>query len=250
MKTSLLRDIGLTDGETKVYLSLLRFGESTTGPLSKNSQVSSSKVYSILEKLIEKGLVGYTIKGKTKHFSAVEPKRILDYMDKKEKEFLEKKQELKELIPLLEKEQISSKKPRAKVFEGLNATKNFFNNLLDELKKGDEYFVIGVNYGYEYPGIREFFHNYHLRRSKKGIKVKMLANHVTKGNLVKTTAKVSEIRYLPQYFASNMWMVFYKNKVLISIWDKDYQTALHIESETAVKSFTEYFSALWKIAKP
>lgn len=43
--------------------------------------------------------------------------------------------------------------------------------------------------------------------------------------------------------------IFYKNKVLISIWEKEYQTALLIESATVVQNFIEYFKALWKIAK-
>ena len=51
-----LRELGLTDGETRVYLALLGKPETTVGPVIDKAQISSSKVYVILEKLIQKGL--------------------------------------------------------------------------------------------------------------------------------------------------------------------------------------------------
>jgi len=80
MDTKIFQEIGLTEGETKVYLALLKLGETTKGSLAKEANVSSSKVYELVDKLEKKGLAGHIIKGKIKHFVAMEPKRILDYM--------------------------------------------------------------------------------------------------------------------------------------------------------------------------
>ena len=63
-----LMGIGLTQREVKVYLALLKLGESTTGKIIQESGISSGKIYEILEKLIGKGLASYTIKEKTKYF--------------------------------------------------------------------------------------------------------------------------------------------------------------------------------------
>ena len=57
MDERLLQDIGLTNGESKVYLALLNLGETKTGELAKKSQVSSSKIYKILDRLEKKGIV-------------------------------------------------------------------------------------------------------------------------------------------------------------------------------------------------
>jgi HTH-type transcriptional regulator, sugar sensing transcriptional regulator len=248
MNTKLLEQIGLTQGETKVYLTLIKLGETKTGPLAREAEVSSSKVYKILDRLIKKGLAGHVIKGKIKYFSALEPKRILEYMDKREQEEKEKKELIKKLIPELELSQKSAKQPEAVVYNGVKGVTNFFRNILDELNKGEEYYVIGATYGENIPGIREFFHNYHKERSSKGIKVKMLANYETKGNIEKTTQKIADIKYLPSHFTSNMQITFYKNKAFIAIWSEN-PTGFLMENIEAVKSFKSYFETLWKIAK-
>src|SRR3989344_337750 len=62
MNEQLLEDIGLTKGEIKVYLTLLKLRETTTGKIIEEAQISSGKIYEILDKLIKKGLVSYIIK--------------------------------------------------------------------------------------------------------------------------------------------------------------------------------------------
>ena len=90
----ILEEIGFTKGEIKVYLTLLELGSTTTGDVIKKSKVSPSKVYDILEKLIQKGVVNYVIKGKVKYFEAASPKRILEYLQEKGKKIKAQEKEL------------------------------------------------------------------------------------------------------------------------------------------------------------
>lgn len=247
MEEKLLQEIGLTEGETKVYFALVKLGSTKTGPLAKEAQVSSSKVYKIIDRLEKKGLVGHVLKGDVKHFNAMNPKRILNYIEEKEEELEKKKQKVEKMIPEIQGLlQDSDKKSEAFVFEGFKGITNFFKEILDDLKSGEEYYVIGGTYG-AILGLREFFYNYHNQRAKKNIRVKMLANHNEKGVLEKTTHKKAEIRFLPEYFVSNMQITFYKNKAFIHIVNKS-PVGFLIENEDAVKSFKSYFNALWKIA--
>ena len=48
MNPKLLENIGLTEAETRVYLSLIELGSTKTGILSTKSKVSYSKIYKIL----------------------------------------------------------------------------------------------------------------------------------------------------------------------------------------------------------
>ena len=62
MNTETLVSIGLTKGEADVYLTLLKLGNTTSGKIIKESKVSRSKVYDVLERLKQKGLVTEIIK--------------------------------------------------------------------------------------------------------------------------------------------------------------------------------------------
>lgn len=246
MDTKLLHEIGLSEGEIKVYLALLKLGQTKTGLLSKEAQVSSSKVYKILDRLEKKGLAGHIIQGQVSYFKAMPPSSIIDYIEEKESKIKEEKDNFSKLLPQLENIE-SIKKSQATLFEGAKATTNLFRNILTDLKKGDEYFVIGAMYG-ESPGLRDFFFSYHKERAKLGIKVNMLANYETKGNLEKTTELNSEVKYLPKYFMSKLQITFYKNKAFICIWTKNPKAFL-IEDDEAVQGFKAYFDILWKIAR-
>jgi sugar-specific transcriptional regulator TrmB len=248
MDMSALRDLGLSDGEIKVYLALLKTGLSKTGKLAGMAGVSSSKVYKILDRLEKKGLVSHVLKGKVKHFRALEPRRILDYLDERQAKLASRRQIIEGMLPELERQRkAAEEKPEGTVCSGFKAVTNLFRNMIDELEEGECYYVIGAGYG-ETPGIKQFFVSHHARRQKHGVWMKMLANFDEKGTLVGETKGKSAIRYLPHYLITNMEIVFYKEKAFIVLWTIE-PTAFVIESKEAVKSFRKYFDALWKIAK-
>ena len=62
METSLLREIGLTDNEIRIYIELLKQGEALASELANRTKVNRTLTYQILNKLIEWGLISYVIK--------------------------------------------------------------------------------------------------------------------------------------------------------------------------------------------
>jgi sugar-specific transcriptional regulator TrmB len=249
MNERLLEDIGLTSGEVKVYFALVKLGSTKTGPLAKEAGVSSSKVYKILDRLEKRGIVGHIIKGEVKYFSASDPRRIIDYIEEKENNLKNKKEEIKKIIPEINSALLKIEgKSEAIIYEGFKGATNLFRNMLDEMKKGEVYYVIGASYG-ETSGLRTFFHNHHMRRAEKGIKLKMLANDEVRKNMESPTKENAEIRYLPSYLATKMEIVIYKNKSFIVLWTKN-PVAFFIQNEEATTSFKAYFDSFWKLAKP
>src|SRR3989344_908062 len=219
MDTRILQEIGLTEGETKVYMALVELGTTTTGPIVKKSRVSASKVYEILNKLTAKGLVSHVIKAKTKYFRPADPERIIDFLDEKEKEIADKKQEMLKIIPLLKSKFETGEKREAEVFEGRKGVENIFWSIISELKRGEEYYVLGASYAFEEIEVRDFFEKYHKERARRGIKVKIMFNHdVT--NLVDSIHKVSEIRYMPREIITPIQIIVWKDKTNIIMWQR------------------------------
>ena len=140
MQENILHQLGLSKSEAKVYLTLLELGSSTTGPIMHRAKVSSSKIYGILSRLIEKGLVSFIIKSKTKHYSASSPESLLDYLNEKENELQKQKKEVKNIIPKLKlKQKLLDNRQDAQIYVGLKGFMNALSFILDNLKKGDDY---------------------------------------------------------------------------------------------------------------
>lgn len=248
MDPKLLENIGLTEAETRVYLALVELGSTKTGPLAIKSKVSYSKIYKILYRLEQKGLIGHIIKSKVKHFKAMSPKTILGYIDEKSKKLESQKSEIEKALPELEKLIPSDTTPESVTYNGFRAIKNILLAMLEELRPNEGYHVMGAMYEKDIFGARPFFKEFHLERSKKKISIKMLANADTKGDLEPETFKLAEIKYLPEYLMTNMHIFFYKETVILILWVKD-PIAFYIKSEEAVKSFQTYFDTFWKISQ-
>lgn len=67
----LLKSFHFTESESKVYISLLQKGAGTGYEISKSSSVPRSKVYNILEMLMEKGCIVVSKQTNPVHYSAV-----------------------------------------------------------------------------------------------------------------------------------------------------------------------------------
>jgi len=101
MDDEALQKLGLTKGESAVYLALLELGESTAGVIAKKAGVSSSKVYEILERLMAKGLAGRVSKSGRMLFSASDPKALERMVAEKKKELDEQEKALISMLPSL-----------------------------------------------------------------------------------------------------------------------------------------------------
>ena len=108
-----LEDIGLTNGEARVYKSLCEIGVSSVGPICDASKVHRSIIYQILEKLMAKGIISYIIKDNTKHYQAAPPNMLLQFVEDEQTELEQKKKSLVELFPAIIQLQATGKKSSA-----------------------------------------------------------------------------------------------------------------------------------------
>jgi len=241
MDIRILEEVGLSEAEAKIYLALIRLGQSKTGRIIDVTKLQSSTVYHVLGSLLEKGIVTYILKGKVKYFQAESPESFLTFL-------AEKKKKIENIIPeLKDMEKLSRTKQNAKVYEGTKGIIAAFNDILDTMEKGEEY------YFFQFPieklqnkQVLLFLRNFHLKRSAKGIKVKSIASPECK-EIMKETHNLpkTEVRYLEN--PAPTVVVIYKNKILQLDWG-DVPTAFVIKSETIYKSHKKFFLEKWKKA--
>ncbi|HRZ85997.1 MAG TPA: helix-turn-helix domain-containing protein [Candidatus Paceibacterota bacterium] len=243
-----LKTIGLTDGEIKIYFALLELGSSTTWNITKKSKISGSKVYEVLNRLIDKGLVNLTIKNNVKYFEAASPERILNYLDEKKQQIDYEKKDIIKIIPQLILKQKQAPKSEVKIYTGWEGLKTVEDDILNSLKRGEEWLSMGLT---EQPESWEvYFNKKHEERAKKGIVHKHLLNekYISLYKKRKHLAH-TEFRFLPKEMEMPTSTEIYTNKVLIFILEPTNPLAILIESKPVFDSFKKYFEVLWKIAK-
>ncbi len=70
--------LGLSEYEAKVYVSLLKKNPATAYEIGKSSGVPTSKVYEVIKKLVQKGIVSVMDEAKKKRYIPLEPGEFLD----------------------------------------------------------------------------------------------------------------------------------------------------------------------------
>jgi len=242
-----LEEIGLTRNEAILYLTLLKLGTTKTGPLIKESKLHSSKVYDGLERLQEKGLVSYIIESNVKHFTAVEPKRLLDFLEEKKRKIESQKNEIKNIIPYLENQQ-KIEDTKAEIFRGWNGMETVYRMLRDTLKKGDMNYVFGASRGEDEEKVKDFFEKHLSLMAKKGIKQRIIYNESARGNIPENQKhpQLFQVRHLEHTTPAeiNIW----KDTIMIVVLSKN-PTIIFINDKKVAESFKQYFDVMWKLAK-
>jgi predicted transcriptional regulator len=128
-----LKLLGLSGNAAKVYLQLTKLGEANANMVAKKSGLDRSLTYTVLNNLIDKGLVSYIIKDKKRIFKTNNPKNLL-------LELQEKEQLAQALIPkLLSIKSTITDHNSVEVLEGKEGFKKALEELLRQKGNGCVY---------------------------------------------------------------------------------------------------------------
>lgn len=250
-----LKSLGLTDGEIKVYIALLKLGESTNSPIARYSGMQSSSVYYCLNSLIEKGFVTYVLKGNRKHFQAVRPENIPQILEERKKELEEQQNSINKIIPKLKELSNNLKeKTTAEVYEGFKGFQMIFRDILRELKSGESYQAFVIEQAIiKSKELELIFTKHNKELKKKGIKLYLLADEKMRPIFEKTYGKrflksYQEIRYTEQ--KTPIGITIYKDFVVTHIQEDNKPIAIKIKNKKLSDSYRNYFDFVWKLAKP
>ena len=246
MDTEILRKIGLTDNEIKIYLSLLKSGSRTAYQIAKDTGIYRVHVYDKLEQLMNKGLVNYVYKGAKKHFQATHPTKIQQFLEDKKKQIELQEQEVNIILPKLE---ALTNLPRedtfVEVFKGKEGLKYFLKDIVKTMK---ELRITGIDDAKYNETLSTFMKQYFrdLRINKIAEKVITLKKkNIFRFN--RDTAPFTEYRYLDakQFNPTNTFV--YGDKVVIVTWGTPV-TAIMIKNSEIAETYRNHFQHLWKIA--
>ncbi len=241
MKHNILQEIGLTQWETKTYLALLELGSTTTGPLVKKCGVPQSKIYTVLNSLMNKGLANYIIKKKTKYFQAADPKKILALVKEKERK-------IEQILPELEAKQAMAKERQSvELFEGLPAIRSMLISLINDVKKEEKWY--GFSTGKDYTEeVSEFYSWWGQKKHFAELKDHLLISLENKKEFESKIKKedMPKLRKILRYSKISFPgdVAIFRDKVVILNWEST-PTAILITSKNLANQYQEFFLGLW-----
>src|SRR3989344_653422 len=245
MEKEILREIGLTEGEIRVYMALIGLGKSSTGAIMEKSGISSSKVYLILEKLIEKGLVSFIIEENIKKFQVTNPNTIIDYIRKKKDNLQELEEKSKDLIETINSLLGKYEEETVQIYKGFRGAETAFTRLIEETNEE------GVNLFFSHDkeelddSVIMFFKRIKEKRLARRIKTLGIVHPILRESF---ETKVKEKYYKVKFSktAPPTPITIGKNSILLTLWGKE-PLCIEIRSKRMVKKYSDYFYNVWKI---
>lgn len=243
VEVDVLEDLGLSEAEAKIYLTLLETGSTLAGPIIKKTGLHRGTTYQILQRLIEKGLVSFVIKAGKRYFEATDPNRFLEILKEKE-------EKIQEILPsLIQKRELGKEKQEVNVYSGYKGIKTACENMLEELKEGGEYLDFGVS-GLFRVIMGSYWDLWQKKKKKYKIKAKCIFDETLKEknpNLLKDY--FGEAKFHSQEFKSLTDTMIYKDKVVLFIWTAKPPIAVIIQNKENADSYRNQFNLMWKHSK-
>lgn len=130
-----LEELDLSRNEAKVYTSLLEIGQTSAGNIIKKNRLHRSVVYETLDKLKARKLVFEVKKKSIAYFQATDPAKLLEYAKAKQRI-------AENLLPQL-KEMTEEGLPEINVYEGIEAYRRFWIDVINTLPIGSTAYIAG-----------------------------------------------------------------------------------------------------------
>jgi sugar-specific transcriptional regulator TrmB len=235
-----LRKLNLSEGEIKLYETLLEFGDQGVQKLNERVKIDRRNIYDILNKLIGKGLVSYINENKKKVYRITNPNKIINYLDEKQGELEATKEDVKaEMNSLMTKFNQTKSNISAQVFRGDEGMKAVWTEIADD---GHDMYWIGSGY-YFVDKFPHFFTSWNKKRKEKGVVWHNLFRDEFRDKV--KDLGMEKRKFLPPEFTNNTTVIgIFGDKVVNLLFLEEF-FAVVIENKELADSYRRYHKYLW-----
>ncbi|MFA5184870.1 MAG: helix-turn-helix domain-containing protein [Patescibacteria group bacterium] len=129
---TLLKTLGFTESEAKIYLISLEMGPSSVQDIARKAKVSRVTTYAVIESLTERGLMSSVQKGKKTNYMAETPERLVSFVQTRMREMESTLKEVEAGITDLRLLQ-RGEKPVVKIYEGPEGIKAILDDITSSI---------------------------------------------------------------------------------------------------------------------
>jgi len=247
-----LKKIGFSEKEALVYTQLIRLGAQPASVIADRAEINRTTTYDIIESLTKKGLISSIKKDGITYFKALDPKELLNYLEREKIEFIKdierEQKEMEELLPaLISLENPESTKPKVSLFEGEKGMRQAYEDTLTS----QETILAYANVEEMHKGLPNFFPEYYQRRAvEKNIHIKCISpdNKTSQERQKKDKEEKREMILIPHSkYDFSPEINIYDDKILMASWRE--KMAIIIKSKELADFFKTTYKLCWEQAK-
>ncbi|MEK6934756.1 MAG: helix-turn-helix domain-containing protein [Nanoarchaeota archaeon] len=239
-KEQALREFGLTDKESEVYLTLLPLGSVNLQELAKRIDLPRTTIYNTLNYLYTKGLISKIVKGHITYFEAVNPEKLIDTLNQKKEIILSVLPELESL-----KKEIKESSG-VEIYEGF---KGISTILADIFKEKQQTYYFG-SYSKSVEILKHLPEHFRVLRITKKIPAKIVIDPYDEETFHKSSyKKITEIRFVESLKNFPCMIFIYGNKVAIYTVEGEL-IGIIIKNKEFSQAMKIIFNLYWKLGKP
>ena len=238
----LLKTLGFTDSESKIYLISLETGPAAVQDLAKKAKVSRVTTYAVIEQLMKDGLMSTVEKGKKHLYVAESPERLLSFIHSRVKTMEATLHEIESSLPDLKLLQ-RGEKPVVKLFEGVEGLKALFEDIAKSSPKT-------INEFANMDTIHAIFSRENLYPIRKELGMLPVNGKLlyTAKEPLGTVQPGFVSRYIhPKLLPFDGEIILYKNKTAFSTFHGKLITVI-IDSEIITNTMRSLFELAWESA--
>ncbi len=240
MLKQLLRDIGLTETESIIYLELLTLGTTSAGKIIEQTNLHRKNLYDALNRLIEKGLVTYVIENKIKYFQAKNPENLLRFMQEKKNKLSAQQHDVQQALPLFQQQfHTHLTEIESEIYRGTEGIKTILKDCLNY----KEILFIGATGDVE-TRLPYFWPQYNKEREQRKILWKLLLVHEAQHKPI-TKSKYYQYKVLPKILSGPNVIYIYGSTIANVLW-LEKPIAFVIKHKALAENYRKYFRYLWK----
>ncbi len=236
---SYIQDLGLSENESKVYLSSLSLGPATVLKIAKEAEIKRTTAYSVLETLKLRGLIINEVKGLKTLYTAEGPEKL-------EQIFEQKKDRFKKVLPeLTAMYNLKGGESFIKYYEGVQGVRTVYDHILDGLKPGDDYVVISDMEKFLSMD-RDYFTKFIENRVKYNLNLRAILQDTSDAHYYKEIERntTMTVKFLPKDTVLSANMVITPHRVIITQMAAPIMTVV-IENRSIVQMQKEQFEIMW-----
>ena len=237
---NLLRQLGFTATEAKLYLASLELGPASAIQLGRKLGVTRQLVYGLLPNLEDRGLIKQVKINKKQLYQAVSPDVLTDIVEGLA-------QKTRDIVPMLKTKEAQAKSvPLVTVFENPLSIRDWYRMLMKELMEGDELRIWATNTAWHQMD-PVFYDKYIQYKIKNKVRDRIIApdTEISRSFERKIDSPYAEYRYLTQAWSSPTEKVVWRNQVAHFTIANNVTNMILLESDELADLERAAFDSVW-----